>query len=62
MNNSRTSIEFEEMKSFCPNRYLKWSKHSANTKHYAFCKDITNVENTLIQLMLILVFVLDEYS
>ena len=30
-------------------------------KHYAFCKDITYVGNTLIQLMLILVYLLDEY-
>ena len=31
-------------------------------KHYAFCKDITTVENTLIQLMLILLYLHDEYS
>ena len=30
-------------------------------KHYAVCKDITNVKNTLIQLMLILLYLLDEY-
>ena len=31
-------------------------------KHYAFCEDVTNVENTLIQLMLILLYLHDEYS
>ena len=63
MNNSTTSIDLKQWKVFAP---IDISNSQNITliqyKHYAFCKDITYVGNTLIQLMLILVYLLDENS